>query len=170
MRSIIPLILTFFAFSLISNAEEQSLNDARKKANKLQKDGNWKEAYEAYEGLLMGEGNSGSNAAGDLQNAWRCLNRTGQIQDIDKFLESVTEKYSDDWRILASAAKIYMGMQHMGYLISGEFKRGHHRGGGKYVNAYERDRVKSLALMEQAMKSSEGEEDKAALGNFYLEF
>ena len=170
MRSIIPLILTFFAFSLISNAEEQSLNDARKKANKLQKDGNWKEAYEAYEGLLMGEGNSGSNAAGDLQNAWRCLNRTGQIQDIDKFLESVTEKYPDDWRILASAAKIYMGMQHMGYLISGEFKRGHHRGGGKYVNAYERDRVKSLALMEQAMKSSEGEEDKAALGNFYLEF
>ena len=113
MRSIIPLILTFFAFSLISNAEEQSLNDARKKANKLQKDGNWKEAFEAYQGLLLGDGNSGSAAAGDLDNAWRCLNRTGQIQDIDKFLESVTQKYPKDWRILASAAKIYLSLIHI---------------------------------------------------------
>ena len=126
------LAITLCSFLAIPAGNTVPAEDARKKATKLKKDGNWKEAFEAYEGLLMSEGNSGNAATEDLQNAWDSLNRLGQLVLMDGFLEKVIKKYPTDWRVLARAGSLYMRSQHWGVIIAGEFKRGHHRGGGKH--------------------------------------
>jgi len=51
-----------------------------------------------------------------------------------------------------------------------EFHRGRHRGGGKYVNAHERDRVRALQLMAAAMKAAKGEKSVNEVANFHLAF
>ena len=152
---LVPLLaITLCSFLAIPAGNTVPAEDARKKAAKLKKDGNWKEAFAAYDGLLMSEGNSGNRAAEDLQNAWDSLNNLRQPALIDSFLEKVISKYPTDWRVLARAGNLYMRSQHWGVIIAGEFKRGHHRGGGKHVNTQQRDRVRALALMERAMKAA----------------
>ncbi len=144
--------------------------DARKAAEKLQKQGNWKEAFEAFEKLLADPNNGGAAAAGDLQNAWTCLQNFGQVVKFDAFVEKVVTDHADDWRVLARAGHLYMHSHHWGHVVAGEFRRGHHRGGGSYVNTYERDRVRALALFEQAYKASADEEEAGARAQFLFEF
>ena len=55
-------------------------------------------------------------------------------------------------------------------MIAGEFERGKHRGGGKFVNAIQRDRVRALQLMNQALKLTARESARSEVANFYLEF
>ena len=45
----------------------------------------------------------------------------------------------------------YNQNNHWGYMVAGEFHRGSHRGGGKYVNALQRDRVRAMQLMNRAL-------------------
>ena len=46
----------------------------------------------------------------------------------------------------------------------GKFERGRHRGGGQLVNASERDRVRALQLMVQAMPLAQQDDDHAGGG------
>ena len=170
MRFFPILAITLCSFLATPSGKTGPAEDARNKAVKLKKDGNWKESFEAYKGLLMDEGNSGKVAAEDLQSAWDSLNRLGQVVLMDEFLESVIKKYPQDWRVLFRAGSLYMRANSWGFIIGGEFKRGHHRGGGKRVNTQQRDRVRALSLMEQAMKAAGDDEDKAAVAGLYLEF
>jgi hypothetical protein len=55
-------------------------------------------------------------------------------------------------------------------MVAGEFHRGHHRGGGKYVNAIARDRVRALQLMQQAMGAAEEDPTKSEAAQFYMQF
>ena len=170
MRYFIPTLFTFLSLSLTCFSEEASISDLRKKAAKLQKDGNWKDAYQVYETLLLEKVNSGQGGADDLQNAWRCLSRIRQGKLVDGLLDKVVEKYPEDWRILSSAARVYNQIPKWGTIIDNEFERGSRSRGGKQVNTQERDRVRSLSLMEQAFKVSAKEEDQKALAVFYFEF
>ncbi|MFP6872709.1 MAG: MG2 domain-containing protein [Verrucomicrobiales bacterium] len=170
MKFVPLLVITLCSLLAIPSGKTGPAEDARNKAAKLKKAGNWKESFEAYKGLLINEGNSGKTAAEDLQNAWDSLNRLGQVVLMDEFLESVIQKYPQDWRVLSRAGSLYMRANSWGFIIGGEFKRGHHRGGGKRVNTQQRDRVRALSLMEQAMKAAGDDEDKAAVAGLYLEF
>ena len=59
---------------------------------------------------------------------------------------------------------------HNGVIVAGKFERGPHRGGGKFSNAFARDRVRSLQLMTQAIDAAKNEPNKQELGNLYLDF
>ncbi|MBE9542879.1 MAG: alpha-2-macroglobulin, partial [Proteobacteria bacterium] len=59
---------------------------------------------------------------------------------------------------------------HWGYMVAGEFQRGSHRGGGKYVNALQRDRVRALQLMNRALELTAGESSTTEVADFYLDF
>ncbi|MEK6234833.1 MAG: MG2 domain-containing protein, partial [Planctomycetales bacterium] len=61
-----------------------------------------------------------------------------------------------------------LGVEHYGYMIAGKFRRGQHRGGGKVVNAVERDRVRALQLMTQAMPLAKQNGSPAEVADFYL--
>ena len=58
----------------------------------------------------------------------------------------------------------YLNAQHQGFLIAGKYERGGHRGGGEVVNSVERDRVRALQLMQQAMPlAAEGRQQGRSL-------
>ena len=170
MRHTTLFFVTLFSLSVFCFSQEKSISDLRKQAAKLQKDGNWKDAFQVYESLLLEKADNGQGGADDLNNAWVCLSRMRQSKLVDELLEKVVEKYSEDWRVLVSAARVYNQIPKWGMIIDDEFVRESRSGGGRQVNTRERDRVKSLSLMEQALKVSVNEEEKKALGAFYFEF
>ena len=65
------------------------------------------------------------------------------------------------------AAQSYFNDNHNGFLIAGEFKRGDHRGGGKWSMPSQRDRVRALQLMQQAMALLAAEPNRKDVAEFY---
>ncbi len=141
------------------------------RAEKLFNDGNWKEAYEAYSRLALDPEADPRQVGVYLTNAVQCLRTLGRRNEIDAFRENVVDAHSTNWRLLRDAARTYFHGTHYGFIIAGEFERGPHRGGGKAVNSYERDRARGLQLLQRAMPLAEG--DKGASGGevagFYAE-
>jgi len=149
-------------------AEPANEKTRREKASKLYRDGNFKEAYDVFSKLALEAKTSVKKVGGDLNMAVSALQRLNRRNEIDAFRENVIKAHSKNWRLLHTAATSYLNATHYGFIISGEYHRGHHRGGGKRVNSYERDRVRALQLMVQAVPATKGDDDHAAIGQFYL--
>ena len=114
-------------------------------------DRNYKDAYEGFRKLALDGKTEPGKVGQDLEMATQCLERLNRVNEIDAFREAVIEVHKGNWRLLWAAARNTMRVQHQGFMIAGEFWRGQHRGGGKVVNAVERDRVRALQLMNQAL-------------------
>jgi hypothetical protein len=142
----------------------------RRKAQKLMADGNWKEAYEAFAKLCLGPADDTKQVGQDLHQATSCLQQINRVNEIDDFREKVIALHQDNWRLLWAASQNYMNVQHEGFIVAGKFERGGHRGGGRYANAWERDRVRGLQLLQQALEKSKGEPDTGEVASFYLHF
>ncbi len=157
-----------------------SEDDMRKRAQKEMNDGNYKDAFELFEKLALDPKADPMQVAGDLNMGLGCLANLGLYPDMDGFREKVVKIHSDNWRLLFVAAQTLFNGVHYGVMISGEFERGSNRGGGRYVNGVERDRVRALQLMEQAAKNVSWKggslmgaltgSKQAEIANFYLEF
>ncbi|MBE3134697.1 MAG: alpha-2-macroglobulin, partial [Acidobacteria bacterium] len=135
---------------------------------KQMKGGNWKDAYEGFSLLALDPADDPAQVGGDLTNAVACLQNLGRQNEIDAFREKVIAAHGANWRLLKAAADSYMQTPHDGFIVASVFERGGHRGGGTYANAYERDRVRALQLMQQAMKAAEKDANKADVGAFYM--
>jgi len=161
----VALVSAFLAYSALGAKDAPP---DRAAAEKLFKDGNWKEAYEAYSRLALDPADDPMKVGDDLASACNCLQNLGRLNELDAFLEKVIATHLGNWRLLQAAAQVYLNANHQGFIIAGAFERGGHRGGGTYANSYERDRVRSLQLMQEAMKAAEKEPNKADVGGFYL--
>ena len=152
-------------------AQKQDTNELRSQANKLRSDGNYKEAWEAYSKIALDAADNPKMVGDDMNSAVACLRQINRIDEIDAFREKVIAVHKDNWRLMWAAAQSYMNVDHRGTIVAGDFKRGPHRGGSaKWVNAFERDRVRALQLMQQAMGRTAGDDDIGALSNFYMSF
>ncbi|MCP4375763.1 MAG: alpha-2-macroglobulin, partial [bacterium] len=140
----------------------------RTQANKLYNDGNYKEAYEAYSRIALDAKTDPKTVGSNLNMAISALQRLNRRNEIDTFREKVIKVHAKNWRLLHTAANSYLNATHNGYIISGEYHRGHHRGGGQYVSSYERDRVRALQLMTQAIGLTKNDGDHQAVGSFYM--
>ena len=140
------------------------------KAQRDMKNGNYKDAYEAFSQLCLEPSTDAKKVGGFLAQAVQCLHNLNRTDEIDAFREKVIALHAGNWRLLFAAAQSYNQDQHNGYIVAGKYYRGYHRGGGKWVSSYERDRVRALQLMEQASAKTAGEEAKAEVGRFYFEF
>jgi len=89
---------------------------------------------------------------------------------VDDFREAVIKVHAKNWRLLSTAAQTYVDGNHFGFMVAGKFQRGGHRGGGHAVNSMQRDRIRSLQLMQQALENTTKENDRAALASFHLQF
>lgn len=134
------------------------------------KDGNWKDAYEGLRKLALNPDNDPKKVSEDLTNAIQCLQNLGRVDEIDAFREGVVKAHAKNWRLLETAATTYQNIDHHGFIVAGQFHRGDHRGGGRHVSAWQRDRVRALQLMQQGLESTKDETDKPALSQFYLHF
>ena len=142
--------LLYSAFAISPTVAAQQQSPAISAARKLQNDGNFQEALTGYAKILeLGELPS-AELVEAVQGSLSCYQRLNHTSQIDGFLESLSKQYSDDWRMLSALAQSYSQIEHWGYRISGEFRRGNHRGGGKVINADARDRVRAMQLFQQA--------------------
>ncbi len=164
------LYLILFALVLTGSALQsqptQSPAELRGKAETLAKDGNWKEALEVSRVILetVDDGESGK----DLMTSLRYLRELRQIADADELIESAVSRHAENWALLREAAKSYQQLQHSGFLLDGEFRRGYNRGGGTYVGCMGRDRVRSTQLVLQALDHVD-KNDRGAISNLYSE-
>ncbi|MFH1265943.1 MAG: MG2 domain-containing protein, partial [Planctomycetota bacterium] len=133
------------------------------------RDGNFKDAYEGFRQLALDPADGVLKVGEDLEMATQCLQRLNRVDEIDAFREAVIAIHGENWRLLLAAARNYMNLDHQGFMVAGEFHRGPHRGGGEVVNAAERDRIRALQLIEQAMPIALKDDDHPAVGQFLLE-
>ena len=164
-------IVTLVALSLGSSFSEEAKStpdSMRGTATKLQNDGNFKEAYELFSKLALGKQAEPS----DVAHAVDCLNRLNLLNEFDSFLESVVKAHPTDPEMLRQVAEQYFYAPHYGYIVAGEFQRGRHRGGGRYIHTDERDRVRALQLMSDAMPLllNQDKSDQGKISNFFDSF
>lgn len=144
--------------------------ERRQNADKAYQTGNYKDAYESFRQLALDPRRDHKGVLDDLDSGIRCLEQLGRIDEVDDFREAVIAVHKDNWRLLDRAARTYAYGQHFGYIVAGKFYRGNHRGGGRYVSCAQRDRVRALQLMQEAMRKIAKETNKDDLARFYLHF
>ncbi|MGO8703189.1 MAG: alpha-2-macroglobulin family protein [Candidatus Brocadiia bacterium] len=138
----------------------------RAAAWKLMNDGNFKEAFDGFSALALDPADDQVQVGSDLAQAVECLRRLNRVGEFDAFIEKVILAHKDNGLLLFAAAEDYRVVDHQGSIVAGSFVRGPHRGGtARYVSAYERDRVRALQLMVQAMGAEKAEK---LGGQFYF--
>src|SRR5215831_11888257 len=151
-------------------AAQPSQQEQREKLHKTMQASNWKDAYDGLRKLALDPKDDPAKVGDDLTRAIQCLYQLGRADEIDDFREAVIKVHEKNWRLLETAAQSYVQGEHFGFIIAGKFSRGHHRGGGRYVSAWQRDRVRALQLMQDSLAQTKTESDKKALGQFHLRF
>ena len=144
---VLAVVRPVAGLTVVQNAER-----IRARATRLHGQGNFAEALPLFRKLSEDEKNSDKAAAQDLRNAVRCLQQLSRLNEVDELLQNCIDAHSADWRVLVAAAQLLQDdIDDYGFLIGGVFERGHHRGGGKQVSATQRDRVRALQLLLQAL-------------------
>ncbi len=150
-------------------AADPSPADARTQADAAFKAGNYRDAWELYRKLALNRDDDPKLVGHDLQRGVATLQRLAREEEVDAFREAVIAAHAGNWRLLRAAADSVAGDQHFGQMIGTEFHRGSQRGGGAYVGSLERDRVRALQLLQQALPLLASEPDHNAVGEFYLD-
>jgi uncharacterized protein YfaS (alpha-2-macroglobulin family) len=132
--------------------------------------GNFKDAYDGLRKLALDPSSDPRQVGQDLQTAITCLQRLGRSDEVDDFRETVIAAHKKNWRLLETAATSFAHSEHYGFIVAGKFYRGQHRGGGRYVGTFERDRARALQLLQQALDQTKAETDKPALARLHLHF
>jgi uncharacterized protein YfaS (alpha-2-macroglobulin family) len=161
-------ILIVSVSTVLSQAPSEG--DRRNKAQADMRAGNWRDAYDGFKALALDPKSDPNQVAGDLSNATMCLQRLARANEIDEIMESTIKVHEKNWRLLKGAGDIYLNQQipHYGYMIAGKYERGEHRGGGKMVNSIERDRIRALQLLEQAIPLAQKDDNKADVAGFFF--
>lgn len=142
----------------------------RAKAVKLMNDGNLREAFDAYRQLAHDPDTDPRQVGNDLQQAFLAQQQLGETAGFDELVEGAIEAHGRNWRLLEAAATLHQQVEHIGYRIGGEYRRGYGDGSGTVLNSFDRDRVRALQLMNQALSRAVDEDDKAEVASFMLRF
>ncbi|MFN0129257.1 MAG: alpha-2-macroglobulin family protein [Verrucomicrobiales bacterium] len=153
------LLWLLLATLLPVNLNAATLAERRASADKAMKDGNWNDSLKIWREILVLPEHTGQPLAEDLGKAVQCVQQLNQWELWDAVVEETVKAHEKDWRLLQAAAVHFQTTQSWGTLISGEFQRGQHAG-GKPVSSEDRDRVRSLQLLEQALNSVETADEK----------
>ena len=167
--SLVAVSVTCFSLAVAATQPEN-----RATATKAMQDGNWKDAYEIFAKLATDPEDDPMQVSADLNNAIACLQRLGRVDEADDLREKTIAAHKDNWRLLFTAAQSFQNVENYGFIVAGKFYRGGHRGNdGRQVSAVERDRVRSLQLMEQAAKrllDEDGQNNPAEIAQFWFHF
>lgn len=150
-----------------TRAVEQAPGDPHAAAQKLYDDGNFAESYEAFRKLVLDPAVDPLRVGNDLAMAVQNLRNLGRVEEADALREEAVKLHAQNWRLLAAAADNYLQVDNYGFIVAGKFYRGDKRGGGQWVNSFERDRVRALQLYVQAMPLVAKEENKGDAADFY---
>lgn len=169
-RLAILVVALTVASAFWAYAQNPSESAVRQRAQQAMNNGNWKDAYDDFRKLALDGKSDPRLVCDDLSSGVQCLSNLGREDEIDEFLESSIAAHSRNWRLLYRAAQQYQQINHFGFVVAGKFARGHRRGQGKYVSSFERDRVRALQLMQQAMPLAEADPAKEEVAQFFFHF
>ncbi len=161
------LVVGLAVFSTSSGAPVGE-SDLRGQINEAFRQGNFNDAYAGFRKLVLDPHDAPAQVGGDLKMAVQCLQRLNRTDEIDALLEDAITIHNANWRLLWLAAETYTGLDHRGFIVAGKFYRGSHRGAGKTVNAVERDRIRALQLMVEAMPLAMKDDNHGEVGNYLL--
>ena len=164
--SLLALTLTIPSAILLVAADTEPPNPVE--LRKLMKQGNFKEALDGYRVLCLDENTADATTAAAFQDAVQCLNRLGLLKEFDALAAGTVKAHAEHWRTLQRVATQHFQVPHHGFMISGNFERGSRRGRGKMVNATERDRVRAMQLLQQAMPLAVQDDNKNDVSQFFL--
>ena len=144
--------------------------DRRQKAREDLQQGNFRDAYRVFQALVTDPETAPTELRGDLQGAIQAATQLGDLKELDALLECAAQRHEGQWRLLAVIAESWGSIPHSGFVIAGEFQRGHHRGGGEFRSAEGRDRGRALQLFDRARELSKGDPDRAGVGRMLLSY
>src|SRR5262245_21292541 len=153
--------------SWLVGAADKPEPKSRDELLKTYKDGNYRDAYDGLRKLVLDRRHDPGKVSDDCNT---CLRQPGRVDEIDEFREGAVKAHEKNWRLLQTAALSLTSGDRHGYIVAGKFYRGNKRGGGRYVNTLQRDRVRALQLMQQALELTRGETAKSELADFHLNF
>lgn len=166
---IAPVLIVGVA-SMWIMAEDKPTPESRQKAQRALQEGNFLDAWQQFRALALHPEADRLLVGADVAAAVQAAQQLGTVDDIDEFLEEVVQTHAGNWRLLKAVAETYLNLDHNGFEIAGKFQRGGHRGGGKWLNSQQRDRVRGLQLMQQGLPLALQDDDKAAVAEFFLTF
>src|SRR5215813_4131846 len=152
LGAMVLLVGVAIAWRMTDSKEQEQ---TRESATKAYNAGNYKDAYQVLHKLALDPKDDPVQVGKDLDLAVQCQRHLGNVDEIDDFREAVIAAHARNWRLLQTAALSYANVDHYGYIVAGKFYRGHKRGGGRWVNTFERDRTRALQLMQQALPLAE---------------
>ncbi|HEY2761938.1 MAG TPA: hypothetical protein VGI75_14375, partial [Pirellulales bacterium] len=169
----ISIILLAFCSAIalgIAIAQDSPKPPDRSLLQKQMQDGNYNDAYTGFRRLALDAQDDTLQVGSDLNAAIGCLNQLGRADEIDDFRDDAIKAHRQNWRLLMAAAESFVApeAQHFGFIIAGKFWRGQHRGGGEAVNSLERDRVRALQLMADAIPLAEADAKKSDAADFWM--
>jgi uncharacterized protein YfaS (alpha-2-macroglobulin family) len=163
------VVVTLLAAGLAMARRDDSPGQRdRERCEKLFAAGNYKDAYEGYRRLALDAKAEPDRVGGDLARAIVCLGHLGRMEEVDAVRDAVIAVHKDNWRLLQAAAESLLDGEHAGFIVGGQFYRGPHRGGGRHVGSYERDRARALQLLAQGLERARTDPDRAAAGRYVL--
>ncbi len=168
MRSFVIVLLC--VLSAVGGYAQDTTPQEYQALVQLSQKGNYNDAYKGLRALLEKAKPGTDHLAESAQLSFQCLRNLNRVHEIDAWREILIKRYAKDWRVLHQLAQSFFNGNHYGYLIKGEFRRGHHRGGGQYMYAYEQDRVRGLQLMLQAHQHIDKKANEYLRRQFYVNF
>jgi len=133
--------------------------------------GNFQVAYDGFRKLALDPKTEPKRVGDDLAQAVQSLQQLGRDSEIDELIEASVKAQPENSRLLWGAAQQYGQMiEHWGFVVAGKFERGSHRGGGQHVSSEERDRVRSMQLLQQAIPFAVKDNAKNEAARFFLEY
>ena len=172
IRSLVLTFLVLSAAVLTGARAAEAPQDLRAVSHKAFDAGNFKDALDGFQKLSLDPADDSDKVSDDLLVAVQCFNRLGRVDEIDPFLEKAVTVHAGNWKLIQAAASAYSSENHYGFVVAGVFSRGNMRGGGgaKYVNTYERDRVRALQLMQAAAQKLPTSASPTDVAAFYRSF
>jgi len=171
-RFLVLALLGFLAggaWVIGSAVMQQSPTEMRKAADAEARKGNFKDAYQVYHKLAIDPADDAGRVSHDLLQGIICLTQLGRSDEADDFREAAVAAHGRNWRLLQSAAQSYLSGETYGTIVAGKFYRGNRRGNdGRRVYTLERDRVRALQLMRQALDEVAKEPAGEERGKFYF--
>lgn len=163
-------VIIGLGFWFSGSAAQRGGRETLEHAMQLYKDGNFNEALAALRERALAADTPSEEFSTIVQTTVAALQQLNRVDEIDAFREQVVAAHPEDWRLLMAVAQSYIEVDHHGFMIGGEFRRGQHRGGGNVVHATARDRVRALQLFLQGMRVAEKADGKVDQSQLLKQF
>lgn len=150
-KLLLSILLTSLIVAMFIYAEDNiDISDpsqAMLKARGQKSNRNYKNAFEIFKKLLIET--DFKEAPEAFNQSIECLNSLNKTHETDDFKELILKKHENNLLVKIAIASSYLDEVHYGYLVDNKFSRGYHQqNGGQYILSLERDRVRSLQILD----------------------